>query len=63
VISLHRAVGRDPSLRSLKFTTRFTLLAPDLALKSVKISRFGAPMAVMEAFHRRVEGLDPGARS
>ncbi len=56
VVSFHRAVGRDPALRSLKFTTRFTLVAPDLALKAVKITKFGAPMAAMAAFHRRVAG-------
>lgn len=37
-----------------RFTTRFTPISPDVALKSVRISLFGLPVASMSAFHKRL---------
>ena len=41
---------RGPSPR---FSTRFTLISPDVALKTVKVSMFGLPVGSLYAFHRR----------
>lgn len=40
---------------SARFTTRFTPISPDVALKSVRISLFGLPIASMTAFHKRAD--------
>lgn len=42
--------GRGPRPR---FTTRFTLISPDVALKTVRVSMFGIPVGSLSAFHRR----------
>jgi len=55
-LSFHRAVGRARGLAAPRFSSRFTLLAPDLALKSVKVSLLGAPLGAMTAIHRRMRG-------
>ena len=55
-LSFHRPVGKARGLAAPRYSTRFTLLAPDLALKSVKVSLLGAPIAAMTAIHRRVPG-------
>lgn len=39
-----------------RFATRFSQIAPDVVLKSVRISMFGLPLASLSAFHRRVNG-------
>jgi hypothetical protein len=54
VFSFRRPVGRARGLTAPTFTTRLTLLAPDLALKAVRVSLFGAPVASMTAIHRRL---------
>ena len=53
-LSFQRDVGRAKGLAAPRFFTRFTLLGPDLALKSVKITMLGLPVAAMTAVHRRV---------
>lgn len=54
VLSFRRPVGRARGLTAPTFSTRLTLLAPDLALKAVKITLFGAPIGAMTAIHRRI---------
>ncbi|HEY5106422.1 MAG TPA: DUF3833 family protein [Caulobacteraceae bacterium] len=56
VFSFRRPVGRARGLTAPTFSTRLTLLAPDLALRSVRIRLFGAPVGAMTAIHRRVSG-------
>ncbi|MHB8529681.1 MAG: DUF3833 family protein [Caulobacteraceae bacterium] len=56
ILAFHRPVGPAKGLAAPRFSTRFTLLAPDLAFKQVRISLLGAPMGEMTAVHRRVPG-------
>lgn len=37
----------------VRFQTRFTPISPDVAMKSVRISLLGLPIASMTAFHKR----------
>lgn len=39
---------------TVRFSSRFTPISPDVALKTVRISQFGVPIASMSAFHKRV---------
>lgn len=55
-LSFRRPIGRARGLLTPRFDTRFTLLAPTLALKVTRVSLLGAPMGVLTAFHRRAEG-------
>ena len=54
-LAFRRPVGRAAGAFAPRFSTRFTLLSPDLALKRAKVSLFGAPLGRLLAFHRRVE--------
>jgi hypothetical protein len=54
VLSFTRPVGPAQGLLAPRFRSRFTLLADDLALKSVRVSLMGLPMGAMTAIHRRV---------
>ena len=54
VLAFRRPVGRAIGALSPRFRTRFTLLAPDLALKQADVSLFGVPVGRLTAFHRRV---------
>lgn len=49
-----RPVGQAQGFFAPRFSTRFTLLAPDLALKSARVSILGVPLAMMTAIHRKV---------
>lgn len=40
---------------TLTYHVRFSLMAPDLALKTAQINLFGLTLATMTAFHRRLE--------
>jgi hypothetical protein len=54
VLGFRRPVGRAAGLLAPHFLTRFTLLAPDLALKRADVSLFGVPLGCLSAVHRRV---------
>jgi hypothetical protein len=54
VLAFRRPVGRATGALSPHFRSRFTLLAPDLALKRADVSLFGLPLACLTAVHRRV---------
>jgi len=54
VITFRRPVGDARGLFAPHFATRFTLLEPDLALKRVQVSLFGAPLGSLTAIQRRV---------
>lgn len=54
VLAFRRPVGRAAGAFSPHFRSRFTLLAPDLALKRADISLLGLPLACLTAVHRRV---------
>lgn len=54
VLGFRRPVGRAAGLLAPHFHTRFTLLAPDLALKRADVSLFGVPLGCLSAVHRRV---------
>jgi hypothetical protein len=58
VLSFRRPVGKATGLLAPSFTTSFTLLAPELALKQVRVSLYGVPVGSLTAFHRRVQGAD-----
>lgn len=53
VLSFRRPA--QPKGPRFRFVTRFTLLAPDVAMKSVRLFLFGVPIASMVAFHRQVD--------
>jgi|SRR5271169_1427316 len=55
LISFRRPVGRATGLLAPRFSTRFTLLAPDLALKRAVVSILGLPVGALTAAHRRLE--------
>lgn len=52
VLSFRRPLRPEGGPRP-RFTTRFTPISPDVALKTVRITLFGLPVASMSAFHRR----------
>jgi hypothetical protein len=54
VLAFRRPVGRAAGALSPHFRSRFTLVAPDLALKRADVSLFGLPLACLTAVHRRV---------
>jgi hypothetical protein len=54
VLAFRRPVGRAAGALSPHFRSRFTLLAPGLALKRADVSLFGLPLACLTAVHRRV---------
>ena len=50
-----RRAGAEPVKGlTLTYDTRFTLMEPDLVLKSVRVGRFGLTLATMTGFHRQV---------
>jgi len=59
VTSFRRPVGRARGMLAPRFTTRFTLLAPELALKHARVSLFGLPLGALTAFHRRDDRARP----
>jgi hypothetical protein len=61
-LSFHRDTGAAKGVLAPRFFTRFTLLAPDLALKSARVSLLGLPIGSMTAVHRKVEGAAGTAR-
>ena len=54
VLGFRRPVGRAAGILAPHFLSRFTLLAPDLALKRADVSLFGVPLGCLSAVHRRV---------
>ena len=55
LISFRRPVGKAQGWLAPRFSTRFTLLSPELALKRAKVSLAGLPVGTLTAVHRRVE--------
>ena len=53
-LSFRRPLGRARGLLAPTFSTRFTLLSPELALKRSQVSLFGAPLGALTAVHRRI---------
>ena len=53
VIAFRRPLGEATGLLAPRFSTRFTMLTPDLALKRARLSLFGWPLGSLVAFHRR----------
>ena len=54
VLNFTRPAPKAPRWLAPRYATRFSLLSPAIALKSVKVSLFGAPLGVMTAIHSRV---------
>jgi hypothetical protein len=54
VIAFRRPIGRASGVLAPRFVSRFTLLAPDLALKRADVSLYGVPLGCLSAVHRRV---------
>jgi hypothetical protein len=54
VLTFRRPIGRAAGLLAPHFLSRFTLLAPGLALKRADVSLFGVPLGCLSAVHRRV---------
>jgi hypothetical protein len=54
VLSFRRPVGPAKGALAPRFDTRFTLLAPDLALKVARVSLAFLPLGVVTAVHRRI---------
>lgn len=54
-LSFSRPTGAAKGVASPRYATRFTMLAQDVALKSVRVSLFGLPIGAMTAIHRRVD--------
>lgn len=54
VISFRRPQGRAKGALAPHYRSRFTLLAPDMAMKRADISVLGVPMGSLFAIHRRV---------
>ena len=52
LLSFNRPVAGSPL--APHFTTRFTLLDRDVALKTVRVALFGVPVGSMSAIHRRI---------
>ncbi|HWA59872.1 MAG TPA: DUF3833 family protein [Caulobacteraceae bacterium] len=55
VLSFRRPMGPAKGLMAPRFSTRFTLLEPDVALKVAKVSLLGLPLGVMTATHQRAD--------
>ncbi|MES2034457.1 MAG: DUF3833 family protein [Pseudomonadota bacterium] len=53
LLSFRRPVKPEGGPRP-RFVTRFTQIAPDVALKTARIFMFGLPVASLTAFHRRL---------
>ena len=55
VINFRRPVGKGPRWLAPRYATRFSLLSPDIALKTARITLLGAPLGVLTGIHRRIE--------
>ncbi|HUZ14179.1 MAG TPA: DUF3833 family protein [Caulobacteraceae bacterium] len=55
LVSFRRPLGRSRGLIWPRFATRFTLLAPEIALKQARVSIAGFPAGALTAVHRKVE--------
>ena len=55
VLHFHRSTNGGPKWFAPHYATRFSLLSPDIALKTAKVSLLGAPLAVLTAIHRKVD--------
>lgn len=53
VLSFRRPLRPEGGFPTPRYLTRFTLITPTLALKTVKVSLLGLPVGVMTAFHER----------
>jgi hypothetical protein len=54
LLAFRRPYGRATGLIAPHYQSRFTLLAPDLAMKRADVSLFGVPLGQLSAVHRRV---------
>lgn len=54
VLNFHRPLGKGPRWLAPRYATRFSLLSQDIALKTARITLFGAPVASLTGIHRRV---------
>lgn len=54
VLTFRRAVGAAKGVLAPSFTSRFTMVAPGIALKTAKVSLYGVPLGVLTATHHRV---------
>lgn len=54
LLSFRRHLGRKGGPRP-RFVTRFTQISPTVALKNVRVSLWGLPVAQLTAFHRRAD--------
>ncbi len=54
VLTFNRPVANGRKWLAPRYATRFSLLSPNIALKAVKVSVLGAPVAVMTGIHRRL---------
>lgn len=54
VLNFRRAVGPAKGLLAPSFSSRFTMVAPGIALKTAKVSLFGLPLGVLTATHHKV---------
>jgi len=55
LISFRRPHGKARGLLAPHFSARFTLLAPDIALRRANVSLLGVPVGALHAVHRRLE--------
>ena len=55
VLAFKRPLKPEGGFPTPSYRTTFTLLSPQVALKRVRVSLLGLPMAEMTAFHERVE--------
>ena len=54
VLNFNRPAPGAPRWLAPRYSTRFSLLSANIALKSVKVSLLGAPLGVMTAIHSRI---------
>jgi hypothetical protein len=54
VLGFRRPLRPEGGFPTPRYLTRFTLISPSLALKSVRVSLLGLPVATMTAFHEKV---------
>ena len=54
VLNFHRPIAKAPKWLAPRYATRFSLLSPDIALKTAKVSLLGAPLGMLTGIHRRV---------
>ncbi len=54
LIAFQRPLGPARGPLAPRYRTRFTLLSPETALKQVRVSVLGAPVATFTGVHRRL---------